>query len=85
MRNKIWAYVNARYEHDGVLVDADEVYLIYQREFDNGTPVELIDEVIQSFASIHELSGIKIEYEGELNGTCVKRVAKSLEVPQQTA
>ena len=85
MKNKIWSYVNARFEHDGVLVDADEVYLIYQREFDNGVPVEIIDEVIRSFASIHDLTDIQIEYEGVLDGTRTKRVAESPKLPQQTA
>lgn len=62
MRNKIWTYINARFEIDGVLVDADEVYMVYRHKFDSGEyPLELIDEVIKDFASIHNLEGIKIE------------------------
>lgn len=65
MREKIWSYISNRFDYDGVLVDADEVYLVYRKDFDNGVPTELIDEVLESFVSIHDLTGITIEWENE--------------------
>ena len=77
MENKIWCYISNRYENDGILVDADEVYEAFAVEFDNGYPVEKIDEVMEDFASCSDLTGIKIEYEGELDGICEERIRKS--------
>ncbi|MFE8704101.1 hypothetical protein ACFYKX_26390 [Cytobacillus sp. FJAT-54145] len=67
MRDKIWSYVNNRFEDDWVLVDADEVYEAFAVYFDNGLDVGIIDEVIRSFAAIHDLSNVDIQYEGNLS------------------
>lgn len=66
LRNKIYSYINDRFDDEGVLVDADEVYEAFRIEFDNGVPVELIDEVMEGFIRTHNLSNIQIKYEGEI-------------------
>lgn len=60
MQSKLWSYINDRFEDDGVLVSADEVYERFP-EAEN-----IIDDVIQRFAAIHDLTDIQIEYEGEI-------------------
>ena len=77
MENKIWSYISSRYANDGVLPDADEIYLAYQVDFDNFYSSDLIDEVMKDFASCSDLTGIIIEYEGELDGICEERIRKS--------
>lgn len=67
LRNFIWAYINDRYENDGVLVDADEVYTKFQLEFDYGADLNMIDSVMEGFIRTHDLSGITILWEGEAN------------------
>ncbi len=66
LQSEIYSYINSRYENDGVLVDADEVYEAFQVEFDNGIPIELIDEVMDDFTSIHSLENIQINWEGKV-------------------
>lgn len=75
MENKIWSYISNRYENDGVLVDADEVYEAFAIEFDNGYPVDAIDDVMEDFIRCSDLTGIKIEYEGGLHGISIGGVA----------
>jgi hypothetical protein len=84
MHNKIWSYISNRFDYDGVLVDTDEVYLVYRKEFDNGVPTELIDEVLESFADIHDLTGITIEWEG-YDATRYQGTRTSSQVSHQTA
>lgn len=67
MRDQIWSYISNRYENDGVLVNADEVYMAFQIEFDNFYSSDEIDDVMEDFISCSDLSGIKIEWEGEIN------------------
>lgn len=64
MKNKLYDYVNDRYEHDGVLPDADELYTAFQVDFDSGVSVDVIDDVLASFARIHDMTGIFVEWEG---------------------
>ncbi len=66
LKNYIWAYINDRYENDGVLPDADEVYEKFKLEFDNGAQTEWIDEQMYNFTRCHDLTGIEIQYEGEI-------------------
>jgi hypothetical protein len=66
LKNKLFDYINDRFDNDGVLVDADEVYEAFQIEFDNGQSVELIDHVMLGFISTHNLANIRINWEGEL-------------------
>lgn len=66
LRSKLFSYINNRLEEDHVLVDADEVYQAFAIQFDNGYPVEVIDEVIKDVASVSDLTGIQIQYEGEI-------------------
>lgn len=66
MHNKIWSYINRRFENDGILVHGDEVYEAYRLHFDNGVSTNLIDEVMEEFISCHDLTGILICYEGEI-------------------
>jgi hypothetical protein len=63
--DQLFSYVSRRFD-DGVLVDADEVYAAFQLQFDNFYPVEMIDQVIQNFANIHDLTDVTIECEGVL-------------------
>ena len=63
---QLFSYVSKRFDDEGVLVAADDVYEAFQLQFDNHYPVDLIDNVIQNFASIHDLNGITIEYEGAI-------------------
>lgn len=85
MRDLIWSYVSNRYENDGVLVDADEVYAAFQMQFDNGADVWSIDEVIEDFASCSDLTGIKIEYEGDIHAVCYNGAGKDIILSSQTA
>lgn len=86
MQAKIWNYINRRYDEDGVLVDADEVYLAFQVDFDNGVSSDLIDEVMESFESCHDLTGIKIQYEGELSHVIRnRRISKVSKISQKPA
>ncbi|MFT8319301.1 MAG: hypothetical protein ABF649_00530 [Bacillus sp. (in: firmicutes)] len=66
LQSEIFSYINARYENDGVLVDADEVYESFQTDFDNGVPITLIDEVMEDFLSIHSIENIQIKWEGKI-------------------
>jgi hypothetical protein len=66
LKNYIWQYVNDRYENDGVLVDADEVYKKFELEFTIGAKLEWIDEVVYNFSRCNDLTGIDIQYEGEI-------------------
>jgi hypothetical protein len=66
LKNAIWQYVNDRFDNDGVLVDADDVYEKFQLEFDTGAKLEWIDEIIYGFTRCHDLAGIDIQYEGEI-------------------
>jgi hypothetical protein len=73
LRDKIWHYIGKRFDDDGVLVDSEEIYLAFHY------PVELIEEELESFASIHDLEGISIEWEG-YDATRFRRIAKEFEV-----
>ncbi len=66
LKNYIWQYVNDRYENDGVLPDADDVYEKFQLEFDTGADLNWIDEIIYGFTRCNDLTGIDIQYEGEI-------------------
>lgn len=66
MKNKLFEYINDRFDNDGVLVDGDEVYEAFKTDFDNGQPVELIDEVMSNFIKIHDLTNVLILWEGNI-------------------
>jgi hypothetical protein len=60
LKNFIWAYINDRYENDGVLPDADEVYEKFKLEFEFGGKQEWIHSTLESFKRTHDLTGITI-------------------------
>ncbi len=66
LKNAIWSYIGSCYDNDGVLPDADEIYLKFQLEFTMGANLDWIDEMMESFISIHDLTGIDIQWEGEI-------------------
>ncbi|MGD6898645.1 hypothetical protein [Bacillus infantis] len=66
MPDKIFYYISNRFDEDGVLVDADEIYEAFAVEFDNGVSLDLVDEVMEGFIRCHDLTGIEIQYEGEI-------------------
>jgi beta-phosphoglucomutase-like phosphatase (HAD superfamily) len=66
MRDKIFYYISNRFDEDGVLVDADEIYEAFAVEFDNGVSLDLIDEVMERFIFTHNLANIQISWEGKI-------------------
>lgn len=66
LRNYLWAYINDRYENDGVLPDADEIYEKFQLEFDNGADLNWIESVMEGFTRTHDLNGITVLWEGKV-------------------
>ena len=66
LKNFIYAYINKRYDDDGILPDADEIYEKFKLELDNGAPMEWIDEQMYNFTRTHDLSGITVLWEGKV-------------------
>jgi len=66
MKEKLFDYINKRFDDDGVLPSEDEIYQAFAISFDNGISTELINEVMFSFMSIHDLSNITIKWEGHV-------------------
>lgn len=72
LSNFIWAYINDCYDLDGVLPDADSIYLKFQLEFDHGADLNIIDSVMEGFIRTHDLEGIEILWEGEIYARSVE-------------
>lgn len=67
LKNMIQQYINDRYENDGVLPDADEIYEKFQLEFDNGADLGWIDSAVYNFTRCHDLEGITVLWEGRIH------------------
>ncbi|MBU8770288.1 hypothetical protein [Cytobacillus oceanisediminis] len=66
LKNFIYAYICKRYDDDGILPDADEIYEKFKLELDNGAPMEWIDEQMYNFTRHHDLSEITVLWEGKV-------------------
>lgn len=83
MIEKLYDYISHRFI-DGVLISEDELYTAFETEFYNGIyPESAIDEHIQIFAQGYDLTGIKIEYEGEIDGISNRGINTNAQLPYQ--
>ncbi|WP_394139618.1 hypothetical protein [Cytobacillus oceanisediminis] len=67
LKNFIYAYISKRFDDDGILPDADEIYEKFQLEFDHGADINMIDSVMEGFTRTHDLSGITVLWEGRIH------------------
>ena len=65
--DKIWFYISDRIETDNTFPGEDEIYEAFKDYFEIiGYKWEVAENEVRKYASISELNGIKIEWEGEL-------------------
>ncbi|WLR53586.1 hypothetical protein LC048_13745 [Mesobacillus subterraneus] len=69
----IYRYISYCFDELGVIPSEDEVYLRFQKHFDNGTPFEIVEEEIRNFIAVHNMKDIEIRWEGKLFGNHIGR------------
>lgn len=67
LEDKIWEYISSRVDNDNVFPHDDEIYTEFSFYFEAlQYDPNIINEMVKRFASITDLSGVKMEWEGEL-------------------
>jgi hypothetical protein len=84
LSDAIWHYVNDRVE-EGILPSEDDIYSEFQTYFENGCDTNMIDAAVKRVVGCSDLTGVQIEWEGELYGSRYRRIKTQPEIPFKTA
>jgi hypothetical protein len=86
LAEQIWFYIGRRVDNDNILPDEDEIYTKFQKSFEiHGVNPDVIAETVQSYASVSELTGVEIKWEGELHGVSHRRALPESDISPKTA
>lgn len=83
---EIFCYIGKRVEFDNVLPSIDDIYTEFQNAFEIlGYKTDVIEEMIDSYVSCSDITGVQIEWEGNLDGISTGRIEKGHEISSKTA
>jgi hypothetical protein len=83
----VFIYIGKRVEFDNILPCEDDIYTEFQNCFEiMGYSTDIIEEMIDQYVSCSDITGVQIEWEGELNHEArYKRVEEITEISPKTA
>jgi hypothetical protein len=68
LAKQIWFYISNRVDNDGVLPSQDEIYIAFVYHFEAlGWNPDIIAEQVERYCDCSDLTGVKIEWEGEIS------------------
>lgn len=84
---EVFCYIGKRVEFDNILPCEDDIYTEFQEIFEiMGYKTDVIEEMIDQYVSCSDITGVQIEWEGELkHEPRYKRVEEIAEIPSKTA
>jgi len=81
----IFGYLSQCFDDYGILPHEDDIYERFKVHFDNGVPFEIVEEEVNAFVRIHDLTDIKIKWEGELVGCNSRRIEEKSKLSPKAA
>jgi hypothetical protein len=83
---EIFCYIGKRVEFDNVLPCEDDIYTEFQHYFEiRGYKTDVIEQMIDSYVSCSDLTGVKIEWEDDLSEFGIGRIEEGTQLPSKTA
>ena len=84
---EVFCYIGKRVEFDNVLPSEDDIYTEFQNYFEIlGYNTDVIEEMIDQYVSCSDISGVQIDWEGELkHESRNRRIEEIAKVSPKTA
>ena len=78
---EVFCYIGKRVEFDNVLPSIDDIYTEFQNAFEiMGYNTDVIEEMIDSYVSCSDITGVQIEWEGKLDAISDRNIAEGNQV-----